>query len=83
MVSKAHERAHQKRELRLEKMRNQIASGDLTVRQMTADERARWDEHSAVSERRATPAERVRRDSARRQRARVAEARRKRPNDAS
>lgn len=63
------QRAYEKRELRLEKMRNQIASGDLTVRQMTNDERARWNDRSAAAERDATPEERARRESALRARA--------------
>ena len=41
------ERENEKRVGRLEKMREQIASGELTVRQMTLEERELWDEQRA------------------------------------
>jgi hypothetical protein len=75
MAKTARERDDDARRERLEHMREQIESGDLTVRQMTPEERARWDEHSAASEQQATPEERSRRDAARRKRARIAEMR--------
>lgn len=65
MAKKTHrERESDKREERLEKMRAKIDSGELKVRQMTPEERARWDEHSATSARDATPTERARRSTA-------------------
>lgn len=69
-MAKTHrEREDDKREERLEHMRQQIASGELRVRQMTDAEQAQWNERSAASERQATPGERARRDAARKKRA--------------
>ena len=48
--------------------RDQVVSGELVVRQMTDSERARWDEHSAAADRKATPEQRARRDAARKRR---------------
>jgi hypothetical protein len=70
MAQTSRERENDAREARLEHMRAQIASGDLTVRQMTPQERAHWDKRSKDADSRATPDERVRRDAARRARAR-------------
>ena len=75
------ERQAAKRDERLEKMRQQIASGELTVRQMTLKERKRWDEHSAASARDLAPAERARRSAHIKKRARVQEFRTRRPGD--
>jgi hypothetical protein len=63
------ERENDARNAQLEHMREQIESGELTVRQMTDAEQADWDERSAASERQATPKERARRDAARKKRA--------------
>jgi hypothetical protein len=52
----------------LRNIRDQISSGELVVRQMTASERRRWDERSAASDLQATPEERTRRDAARKKR---------------
>jgi hypothetical protein len=80
-MAKTHrEREDDKRDQRLETMRRQIASGDLTVRQMTPEERARWDEHSAASARHMAPEESARRKAALKKRARVEEMR-KTPGD--
>ena len=76
------QRQAEKREERLEKMRQQIASGDLTVRQMTRSERKRWDEHSAASARDMAPRERARRSAQTKKRARVQEFRSTRTGDA-
>ena len=65
------ERHEDEREARLQHMRDQVESGDLVVRQMTDAERRRWEEHSASSERGATPDERARRDAAKRKRDRT------------
>ena len=62
------EREHDERQGRLEDMRDQISSGDLVVRQMTASERRHWEERSASFDIHATPEERTRRDAARRKR---------------
>jgi hypothetical protein len=76
------EREDDEREERLEHMREQISSGDLVVRQMTASEREHWDEHSAAIDDRSTPQERNRRDSARNKRREQAKRQQKR-RDAS
>jgi hypothetical protein len=59
------EREEDAREGLLEHIRDQVSSGELVVRQMTDSERTRWDDHSAASDRQATPEERKRRDAAR------------------
>jgi hypothetical protein len=64
MAKTTREREDDAREARLEHMRDQVSSGELLVRQMTDAERAHWDDHSAASDRRATPEERTRRDAA-------------------
>jgi hypothetical protein len=65
MAKTTREREEEAREGRLEHIRDQVSSGDLVVRQMTDSERARWDDHSAASDRQATPEQRTRRDAAR------------------
>ena len=62
------EREEDAREGLLEHIRDQVSSGELVVRQMTDSERTRWDDHSAASDRQATPEERKRRDAARKKR---------------
>jgi hypothetical protein len=75
-MGKTHrERQDKKRDERLENMSKQIESGDLTVRQMTPEERSRWDEHSAASARDLTPDERARRSAALKKRERIQEMR--------
>jgi hypothetical protein len=64
MAKTTREREDDAREARLEHMRDQVSSGELRVRQMTDAERAQWDDHSAASDRQATPEERARRDAA-------------------
>lgn len=71
MPKSQRERQAEERGERLKKMREQIAAGELTVRQMTARERMRWDEHSAASVREMAPSERGRRSAAQKKRARV------------
>jgi hypothetical protein len=68
MAKTRHEREEDAREGRLEHIRDQVSSGELVVRQMTDSERAHWDDHSAASDRQATPEERTRRDAARKKR---------------
>jgi hypothetical protein len=68
MAKTTREREQDEREKRLEHMRDQVSSGDLVVRQMTDSERAQWDDHSAASDRQATPEQRTRRDAARKKR---------------
>lgn len=68
MARTTREREEDVREGRLEHIRDQVSSGELVVRQMTDSERAHWDDHSAASDRQATPEERTRRDVARKKR---------------
>ena len=68
MAKTRNEREHDERQGRLEDMRDQISSGDLVVRQMTASERRQWEERSADFDDHATPEERTRRDAARQKR---------------
>ena len=62
------EREDEAREGLLEHIRDQVSSGELVIRQMTDSERAHWDDHSATSDRHASPEERTRRDAARKKR---------------
>ena len=59
-----------KREDQVKRYHEQLASGELIVRQMTLRERAYWNERSTDAERFATPEERERRDAARENRRR-------------
>jgi hypothetical protein len=64
MAKTRHEREDEAREEQLEHISDQVSSGELVVRQMTASERARWDDHSTAFDRHATAEERTRRDAA-------------------
>jgi hypothetical protein len=65
MVAKtSREREHDAREAKLAHVRDQVASGDLVIREMTKAERARWAKQRASAEARSTPAERARRAAA-------------------
>jgi hypothetical protein len=68
MARTRNEREDDEREERLEHMREQISSGELVVRQMTASERRHWEERSAAFQDHATPDERTRREAARQKR---------------
>ena len=68
MAKTRNEREDDERQERVEDMREQVSSGDLVVRQMTASERRQWEERSADFDRHATPEERTRRDAARKKR---------------
>lgn len=68
MAKTASERDEDAREGRLAHIREQVSSGELVVRPMTDLEQKRWAEHSAASDRQATPEERTRRDTARKKR---------------
>lgn len=63
------------RETRLERYREQLASGELVIRQMTESERAYWNERSAAADRYATTEERKRRAAAREKRRQLIERR--------
>ena len=58
------EREHEAREAKLEHVREQVASGQLVIHEMSATERARWAAQDALSEARATPLDRARRTRA-------------------
>jgi hypothetical protein len=68
MAKTRNEREDDERQERLEQMREQVSTGDLVVRQMTASERRHWEERSAAFDDHATPEERSRRDAARQKR---------------
>ena len=62
MVAKTtRERDHDARQAKLELVREQVASGQLVIREMTKAERLKWAKQRASSEARSTPAERARR----------------------
>ena len=62
------ERKDDKRQERLQKMQEQLSSGELVVRQMTSTERRLWEERSAAFYEHSSPDERARRDAARQRR---------------
>ena len=61
MAKTSRERDHEARQAKLEYVREQVASGQLVIREMTDAERVRWAKRHASSEARSTPAERARR----------------------
>lgn len=67
------ERAVEERQAKLERIREQVSSGALVIRQMTRAERVRWDKQRASLEATFTQAERTRRDSLLRNRRQRAE----------
>jgi len=58
------EREQEARQAKLDHVREQIASGQLVIREMSATERKRWAKQQAASDARATPVERARRVTA-------------------
>jgi len=68
----AQKREADARRAKLELVREQVASGELVIRQMTRAEQAKWAEQHAALEARSTPAERARREAALRDRRRRA-----------
>ena len=61
MAKTSRERDYEARQAKLEYVREQVASGQLVIREMTDAERVRWAKRRAVSEARSTPAEHARR----------------------
>ena len=61
MANEWRQRQQKARETRPERYREQLASGELVIRQMMESERAYWNERSAAADRHATPEERERR----------------------
>jgi hypothetical protein len=82
MARTRNEREDDERQERLEHMREQISSGELVVRKMTASERRQWNERSDAFDDHATPEERARRAAARQKRDQQAKRQQKR-HDAS
>ena len=65
MVAKTNrERDHDARQAKLEQVREQVASGQLVIREMTRAERSKWAKRHAVVEARSTPADRASRAAA-------------------
>ena len=58
------EREQDARRAKLDHVDAQVASGELVIREMSEDERSRWEEQTATSDARATPVERARRATA-------------------
>ena len=83
MAKTSWQREDEKRKARLEEMRDKIASGELTVRQMTPEERERWNSQSAATEALLPAEERTRRNAALKKRARVQDLRRRRNDNAT
>jgi hypothetical protein len=67
------ERAREARNAKLERIREQVASGDLVLHEMTPGERAKWAERRVLLDARLSPSERSRRDAILRERRRRAE----------
>ncbi|MDH4103066.1 MAG: hypothetical protein OEW52_10550 [Thermoleophilia bacterium] len=61
MAKTSRERDQEARQAKLEHVREQVASGQLVIREMTDAERVTWDKRHASSEARSTPAELARR----------------------
>jgi hypothetical protein len=72
-VRTVQERAAEARQANLERIREQVSSGALVIRQMTRAERVRWNKQHAILEATLTQAERTRRDTLLRQRRQRAE----------
>ena len=73
MAKTSREREDEAREAKLAHMRDQISSGQLVIREMTDDERAKWAKRRDMIDESSTPAERARRAAALRNRRRRAE----------
>ena len=58
------EREQEARQVKLDHVLEQVASGQLVIREMSESERTRWAKQQATSEARATPTERARRATA-------------------
>jgi hypothetical protein len=70
MAKTQRERDQAAREAKLERIQDQVSSGDLTIRKMTDAERAKWAKHREQSELTASPADRRRAAAAQRRRQR-------------
>jgi hypothetical protein len=72
MAKTQRERDQEARDLKLERIKDQVQTGDLTIRKMTEAERAKWAKHRAETETAATPADKRRAAAAERRRRRRA-----------
>jgi hypothetical protein len=72
MAKTQRERDQAAREAKLERIQDQVSSGDLVIRKMTDAERAKWAKHREESELSASPADRRRAAAAQRRRQRRA-----------
>jgi hypothetical protein len=72
MAKTQRERDQAQREAKLERIKDQVSTGDLTIRKMTDAERAKWAKHREQSELTASPADRRRAAAAQRRRQRRA-----------
>jgi hypothetical protein len=72
MAKTQRERDQAAREAKLERIADQVETGDLTIRTMTDAERAKWAKHREETETTASPADRRRAAAAQRRRQRRA-----------
>jgi hypothetical protein len=72
MAKTQRERDQAAREAKLERIQDQVTNGDLTIRKMSDEERAKWAKHREESELTASPADRRRAAAAQRRRQRRA-----------
>jgi hypothetical protein len=72
MAKTQRERDQAAREAKLERIKDQVSSGDLTIRKMSDEERAKWAKHREETETTASPADRRRAAAAQRRRQRRA-----------
>jgi hypothetical protein len=72
MAKTQRERDQAAREAKLERIQDQVSTGDLVIRKMTDAERAKWAKHREQTELSASPADRRRAAAAQRRRQRRA-----------
>jgi hypothetical protein len=72
MAKTQRERDQAAREAKLDRIQEQVSSGDLTIRKMSDEEREKWAKHREETETTASPADRRRAAAAQRRRQRRA-----------
>jgi hypothetical protein len=72
MAKTQRERDQAAREAKLDRIQEQVTNGDLTIRKMSDEERAKWAKHREETETLASPADRRRAAAAQRRRQRRA-----------
>lgn len=72
MAKTQRERDQAAREAKLDRIQEQVTNGDLTIRKMSDEERAKWAKHREETEITASPADRRRAAAAQRRRQRRA-----------